>query len=64
MIDILIIVGIAYLIGLALTIVVGNTIGKSWNEPIGFCIVAGVAVLWPVLVPAIIYEEYKDRKSK
>lgn len=64
MIDILINVGIVYLIGLVLTIIVGNTIGKSWNEPLGFCIVAGVAVLWPVLVPALIYEEYKGWKSK
>lgn len=64
MIDILIIVGIVYLIGLALTIVVGNTISKSWNDVIGFCLVSGIAVLWPVMVPAIIYEEYKDRKSK
>jgi len=64
MIDILIIIGIVYLIGLVLTIIVGNTIGKSWNDVIGFCIVSGIAVLWPVMVPAIIYEEYKDRKSK
>lgn len=64
MINFLIIVVIVYLIGLILTIIVGNTIEKSWNEPIGFCIVSGVAVLWPVLVPAIMYEKYKIRNKK
>jgi hypothetical protein len=64
MLEFISVISIVYFIGLVLTIIVGNTIGKSWNEPLGFCIVAGVAVLWPVLVPALIYEEYKDWKTK
>jgi len=63
MLEVIGLICIVYMIGLVLTLVVGNTIGGSWNEPMGFCIIAGMSVLWFIFVPMIVYDKWKDRKN-
>jgi predicted ferric reductase len=58
------IVCIIYVVGLVLTLVISNTMEKSWNEPIGFFINSGFAVLWFILIPMLIVEKIRDRKNK